>query len=346
MQCVRSPDGLNKEKNIVVGYAKVEKEKEIKSMEKMRFEEFKDAVVKGIKEWLPESFAGAHVSLQVVTKNNDVKLTGLTITSEESNITPTIYLEQFFEKYQDGTDMSEILRKIAEIRVQNEIEGNFDAEQIIDFDRCKKRIFPRLIGFEMNRDLLEQRPHVLIEDLAVVFHIDLGNYDDGSMTVPINNQLSVMWGMDADALYDLAVKNLTDANVGTFNSMTEVMAEMMLPQMIDECDGDHEAAEQILSEMMPPEEKMYVLSKKDRINGAAILLDKNMMKKVIEKVGTDFYILPSSVHECLIVPAEVWMELEDFEAMVQEVNATQVAVHDRLSDHVYRYTAESGIIRA
>ena len=157
--------------------------------EKMRFEEFKVAVLDGIREWLPEQFATAHISLQVVTKNNDIKLTGLTIQSVGSNISPTIYLEEFYRKYQEGMEMPEILKKIADIRMEHEVEGNFDASQITDFARCQDKILPRLIGAEWNQELLENRPHVLIEDLAVTFCIDLGANEDGSMSEHLPHQL-------------------------------------------------------------------------------------------------------------------------------------------------------------
>ena len=151
------------------------------------------------------------------------------------------------------------------------------------------------------------------------------------------------WAVTADYLYELAVSNLTAANVGTFASMNEVMAEMMMPNIIEECGGDREAAEQMLEMMMPPEDKMFVLSNKSKVNGASILLDKQMMQKVIDKVGTDFYILPSSIHECLVVPATQDMEPSDLVAMVREVNQTNVEICDRLSDEIYTYSMDEGI---
>lgn len=311
--------------------------KEVKS-----FEEFKVAVLDGIREWLPEQFATAHISLQVVTKNNDLKLTGLTIQSVDSNIAPTIYLEDFYAKYQEGVEMPEILKKIADIRMEHEVEDDFDASQITDLARCQDKIFPRLIGAEWNQELLENRPHILIEDLAVTFCIDLGANENGSMSVPIHNGLMKIWNLTVDDLYEIAVKNLSDSKVGTFRSMNEVMASMMLPNIIDECD-DEDAAKDMLEMMMPSEDMMYVLSKKDGIYGACILLDKQMMQTVIDRVGTEFYILPSSVHECLVVPASQDMNPSDLVAMVREVNSTTVESVDRLSDNVYTYSAEEGL---
>lgn len=312
-------------------------------MKKMQFDEFCNLVVERVKEFLPEHFEKASVSLQVVTKNNDLQLTGLTIQSVGSNVSPTIYLESFYEKYQEGIEMPDILRRIAEVRMEYEVEGDFEVSQITDFDNCKDKILPRLIGAEWNQTLLEKRPHIIIEDLAVTFYIDLGKHNDGSMSVPIHNDLMNTWAVTADYLYELAVSNLTAANVGTFASMNEVMAEMMMPKMIEECGGDREAAEQMLEMMMPPEDKMFVLSNKSKVNGASILLDKQMMQSVIDRVGSDFYILPSSIHECLVVPASQDMEPDDLVAMVREVNSTTVSNEDRLSNSIYTYSIEEGI---
>ena len=94
--------------------------------------------------------------------------------------------------------------------------------------------------------------------------------------------------------------------------------------------------------MIPPtpDEMMYVLSNEDKLNGAAVLLNDKVMDDITEKLGQDYFILPSSVHEVLIVPKNDQMDLKTLESMVQDVNATQVAPEERLSDHVYAYDAK------
>ncbi|MBR3736039.1 MAG: hypothetical protein IKN07_09160, partial [Lachnospiraceae bacterium] len=68
----------------------------------MNFEEFTQYVKDNIKDFLPEKYADAEVDLQEIMKNNDEKLTGLVIRTEDSNITPTIYLNQYFKEYENG----------------------------------------------------------------------------------------------------------------------------------------------------------------------------------------------------------------------------------------------------
>lgn len=297
-------------------------------MEKMKFDEFSNLIVKRVKEFLPEQFEKASVSLQVVTKANNIKLTGLTISSVQSNVAPTIYLESFYEKYEDGEDVDAILSRIAEVRLEHEVENDFDASFVTDFGRCKHLIIPRLVSADMNVEMLDRRPHTLIDELAVFYCIHLECCKDGTASIAITNDILKMWDIEVEELHELAVNNLSSVLPSTFKGMNEIMMEMT---------G---------MEFPEVDEKMYVLSNIQKVNGASALLDKNIMNIVIERVGTDFYILPSSLHEVLIVPTDAGMDVSDLEAMVQEVNVTQVSIEDKLSDHVFKYSADAGIFRA
>ena len=97
----------------------------------MDYQEFKDEVKDNIKAFLPEEFADADVKINEVTKNNDTKLDALTVTSPDSNISPTIYLNDFFTQYENGRDMDDIMIQIAEIRMDHEVDKSFDVSQIM-----------------------------------------------------------------------------------------------------------------------------------------------------------------------------------------------------------------------
>lgn len=297
-------------------------------MKKMKFEEFTNAIVEKIREYLPETFANAQVELKTVLKNNDLKLTGLTITTAGSNISPTIYLEQFYEKYEDGEEMTNVLRNIADIRVKNEVNDRFDIGQITDFQRVKDHIVPHLIGREWNAKLLQQRPHTLIADLAVTYHILLGHEDDATASAAVTNQMMDAWGTTVEELHSLALSNMTTLLPSEFMSMHDVLKGIM---------GEE------ADEMMPEESPMFVLSNSKRVYGAAALLDKKNMQKIIDLVGKDFYILPSSVHEVIILQAIVQADPACLNAMICDINMSQVAADERLSNHAYRYTLEDGL---
>lgn len=296
---------------------------------KMNFEEFKNAVMNSIKNWLPDTFGSSEVSVSVVTKNNDVKLTGLLIKKVGSAMAPMIYLESFYKEYEGGKGMEQILQKIAKVRMDHDDTDLVDMNMVSELSGCQDKIMPRLIGGNWNKDILENRPHVMISDLAVTFVIDLGMHEEGSMTIPITNEMLKIWGASSEELYAIAIKNLEDSE-GVFVTMFEMLTGLI---------GD------AVPKDMIPEESLYVLTNESKIHGASMLLNKKLMTKVIERVGKDFYIVPSSVHEVLIVPRNDKMRISDLDYLVRDINESQVDVPDRLSDHIYRYT-EEGLISA
>ena len=313
-------------------------------MSKLTFDEFKETVKNEVKEFLPENFHTADIKLKVFEKNNNVRLTGLIIESA-CNMSPTIYIDNFYKKYQEGTDINIILQEIAKIRMEYNVTDDFDVTTVTDFNKCRNKIMPRLIGAEENSEILKVRPHIRIENLAVTFCIDLGENKDGLMSVPVQFELMETWNVTADQLYEIALENLTKADIGVFTPMREILFAGMLSELKEICHGDEEEARRKLDQMIP-DNNLWVLTNKRRVNGANMLLDRSVMEDVIKEVGTDFFILPSSIHECIILPADSGMDSQQLETMVCEVNETQVEKEERLSNSVYRYTLENGITLA
>lgn len=293
----------------------------------MKFEEFANVVVEKIREYLPETFAEASVELKTVIKNNDLKLTGITIRREESNICPTIYLEQYFKAYESGEEMDKILADIADVRVKNDVKDSFDVDRITDFARVKDMIVPRLVNREQNSEALAERPYSVITDLAVTYHILL-SLNKRSASTPVTNDLLKVWGIETEELHELAVRNMSHLIPGTFRGMSVVMNAL--------CGGKTDVLD-------PENEMLFVLSNEGGWYGAAAVLDDKIMKSVIERVGEEFYVLPSSVHELLVVPLNMGMDVGQLKEMVTSINASEVALEEQLSDNVYRYSTEKGL---
>jgi len=218
-----------------------------------------------------------------------------------------------------------VLKKIAELRVNHEYTDEFDVEYISEFSRCKGKIVPRLINAEANQNMLLERPYKEILDLAVTYHILLD--EEGSMSVPITNSLAEKWGVTAEELYEISISNMSTVNPSSFRGINEVMAEMT-GMSVEELE-------------LLGEEKMFVLSNRNKSFGAVALLDKEMMKHITDRFGS-VYMLPSSVHEFLIIMIDENMNVSDLRAMVHEVN-DQVSLEERLSENVYILTIEKGL---
>lgn len=297
------------------------------------FEEFKKAVVDEIREWLPEDLKDAEIELREVIKNNDTKKNGLLIRRAESNMTASIYLEPFYKRYMEGEELELLLKEMVGMRMENEVKESFDLENVLDIKNVKDQILPRLIGADNNTELLKQQPHVFVTDLAVTFEVFLSEEKEEVTSIPVDYGLLEVWGVTEKELYEIAVNNLENKEMGKVISMQKAIMRLWNRE-IDEGTGVDEVSK---------EDFMIILSNRHKINGAAQVLDQKLMKALTEKIGPEFYMLPSSIHEWLIVPDLKGRTKEELDIMVKEVNAAEVLEEEILSDHAYRYTLEDGV---
>ena len=303
----------------------------------MNYEQFKQEIVDNIKDYLNESYENASVDIKQVVKNNGMELDGLVIRKEDENITPNIYLNGLFEEYNDGKSMNEILQNIADLREQADMASiPFSIEDVRDIDKIKDRIECRLVNCENNAEFLEGKPFTQLEDLAVIYSINLGKQDpDNLMSTTVTDMLMADWGISTEELHRIALENLENSGI-QLKSLREQMIELMFP---DGAPNDHS-----MDFMLPPEDagpQMYVLSNSEKHYGAKAVLDTQKMEEIAEKLGGDYVILPSSVHEVLILPNAAEMDRPALEEMVRTVNATEVKPNEVLSDNVYVYDSQA-----
>ena len=307
----------------------------------MEYRDFVEQVKNQIQDFLPVKFADATVEVNPVVKNNDCVLDGLLIKTEESNIAPTIYLNPYFKKIEDGAELDDVLTQIANVYQSYYIGHDMDMSAIMDYEKIKERIICKLINMENNQLFLQDKPYSQMEDLAVVYQILMDKSKNGTSTVTITDKLMEGYGITLDELHDKAIQNMDALQPYCFKGMNEVMAEIYAENIAWEQKISPEEAKKIMMDRMQyiPEE-MYVLSNDTKVNGANAILNDDIRQMIAKQVG-DFYVLPSSIHETLIIPKSSGRELKDLEQMVQEVNQTQVAPEERLSDHVYEYDAKT-----
>lgn len=285
---------------------------------------------------------GYEVNIHEVLKNNGTRLTGITIRAAESKIAPTIYLEVSFERFKAGdATLPVIVSEIISVYESHKTTMSFDASLVTDFSACKERICYKLVNAERNKELLVDAPHIIVcDDLAVIFYILVSNDGEGTATITVRNNMSDLWGVATDELFKIALANTQRLFHGTVKSMASVMMELLADRLDEE--GCREFYDMVVSEDDVP---MYVCTNASKINGAGVILYENLLKDFAQKVGADFYILPSSVHETLLIPVSDQFDVETLRAMVCEVNMTQVAPEEQLSDQVYLYSRECDEIR-
>lgn len=303
----------------------------------MNFEEFINTIKDTIKEYLPEDYRDAEVNILENRKLN-TNYTGLTVTREGDTLAPTINLNNLFDSYSKHPEHSitAVMQEVASV-IQHTPE-TFDIGRIMDYDRVKKNLFMRLSAAEKNKDLLEHAPHIRKEDLAITFHIMLDQSDKGTATTMINDNMMEAYGIDLDQLYQDALLNSPVICPAQIENMGEALSRMMIedmksagapPEVIQEMEKDLKESNK--------DNPMTIITNDRLVDGASAIFYPGVMDLVGERMQGDYFILPSSVHETLVVPDDGRVSLQELTDMVKEVNMTQVSPEDQLTDQVYHY---------
>lgn len=284
---------------------------------------FYESVAESVSEVLG---SGVIVELQEVTKVN-ISLDGLTIRKRNESIAPTIYLNQYFNQFNDGRAMDNIVQDIIRVYENNQPENIMDVfktEDFYDFDKMKEKIVLKVINTERNLDLLEQVPYLDMEGLglSVVFYVSLMTGEQ-SAGILIKNEHLKLWEKTVSDLTSLAEINTNRMHAFTIKSMNEVLSGMFGFE------------EDLIPEDVPA---LYVLTDENKTFGASQLYLKDKIREFAKKNNCDVYILPSSVHELLLLSADFPnLEPSYLKEMVCEVNATQVSEEEFLFDGAYKF---------
>ena len=293
----------------------------------MTYQKFKSQICETLQKALGSQVT---VTIKDIIKNNGTHMDGLTVFSSMSNLSPTIYLNPYFEQYEKGKSLSDICDDILSAYRANKPTGNIDITFFTDYDKVKSRIIYKLVNYERNRELLKNVPHFRFLDLAIVFNCLLLSDFPGNATILIHDHHLSLWGITKDDLYALALKNTPVLLKYDLRNMTDVLKELLAGE--DFCDFPTPPA---------PVCPMYVLSNQYKLNGSGCILYQNLLKNFAERLQSDLYILPSSIHEVLILPAHSSDSYRDLSDMVKEVNASQLSCEEILSDHVYYFSRET-----
>lgn len=296
----------------------------------MNYQEFKQQIVSGLKSQLGSD---ATIAVSDILKNNDTHLDGLTILSPGDNLSPTIYLDYYYRQYELGKPFDAILSDILATYRKNSRSGHIDISFFTDYDKVKSRIILKLVNYERNRKLLSVVPHYRFLDLAVVFHCLLNSGPCGNATILIHNRHLPYWNITKDDLYALAMQNTPRLMHYDLRNMTEVLHGLFPEEEAFSLSAEKDTCCQ-----------MYVLSNQQKLYGSSCILYDNLLQNFANRLECDFYILPSSVHEVLLIPTDNRATGMELSSMVQDVNSSQLSREEILSDHVYYFSREDGQI--
>ncbi len=295
---------------------------------RLTFGEFVDEVRRSIKDYLPEKFADAEVHVDQFQKLNTAYL-GMQVKREDQMVVPNINLNGMYAQYQEqGHTMAAMLTMIAQ---QVQMAPEIRTDWLKDYSQVKDHLFIRVSDAKENEGVLKNAPHKEVDGLAVSYHIAI---EGMQASTPVTYQMMEMYGVTAEQLHADALESTQKLYPVKYASMAEVMQQMMgiEPDMA--------------ADMMPPMEgpQLMVLTNTQGMHGAGALFYPDQLETIAQQMGTDFFVLPSSVHEVLILPDDGSQDLDSLQFMVREINRTEVAPEDRLSDFVYHYDAQDHVL--
>ncbi len=298
----------------------------------MTYEEFKFSIMDRLQTEINDPKT---ISIQPVTRNNGCKLDGLVIMEGGRNVAPTIYLDPFFEEYQSGESFSDLYDKILAVYRQNRPKNDINVRCFTDYENAKERIAFKLIHRQRNEALLKKIPYIPYLDLAIVFYclIDFQN-EAGSGTILIHNTHLDYWHISLQELFENAQKNTPRMLHQSLRDIQDVINE--LTSQLPSANTIPKGA--FVREQSEP--SMYILSNRENLYGAGCLLYQGLLARYARQMNSDFYILPSSVHEVILVPTTSKKDLQKMSDMVESVNASTLLPEEILSDHAYYYSRE------
>lgn len=285
--------------------------------------------VKEVKELLQEQLGdGYELTIHNVRKLNDTQLCGIGVRNKSANIGPIIYLEEYYQHHLNGMSIEEIIGRILntyeEVKCENSVSTEF-----LQWNNVKPKIVMKLINLKENEEYLKNIVYVPFHDLAIVFCVLVEMDSHGCASCVIKNEFLNVWNVTKEEIYEIAKENTP-----------KLLPYNMIPlsSIVDEFDCFNEFLE--LMKFMEIEKEIFILTNKFHTFGTSSILYEDMLETIIKEVGKDFFLIPSSIHEWIIIPNSLY-EKEIIDEIIKEVNDTLLKDDEILGNHCYYYDSET-----
>lgn len=281
--------------------------------------------------------ADYQLTIQSIKKINGITLDGICFKRNNENASPTIYLNSYFKEFECGRTLEDILSDITELLTDKTAANHMDFEELLNQEEVKNRIIYRLINESANQELLADIPHISYPslDLCLIFYVFLPTHDDNLITALIHNRHKKLWNLSDEELFLEAKRNTPHYFPAHIRPLSEVIRDIMKKTF----DSPTEEKEwEGLFESAPLSFPMYVLSNDTCVHGSVCIFYEGILKDFASCCGSDLVILPSSIHEVLIIPYQNDLSIQELSKTVFSVNQEEVPESDRLSNHIYFYS--------
>ena len=269
-----------------------------------------------------------NVSVTEVVKNNGLTLHAINILKKGDNISPSLYIDDF-------VNSSLPLPTIAETLINNYKECIKNTPHIskigIDINKC----YFAIVNAEKNEEYLKTVPHKRFLDLAIIYRVLVDVDDNGIQSFIITNHLFNMSEYNLEELHNAAFENTRKFFPMSLSSLESLMMRLLDLNDIKSmniCSN---------SQVDFTKESIIVLTNQHGVGGANLILYNDIFEELAKQVNSDIFILPSSVHELLLIKASDGFEFSELISMVREVNATELSIDEVLSNNIYKYDRQN-----
>ena len=251
--------------------------------------------------------------------------------TENNPVRPCVYMEEMFAAYTGKMlSLDEIVKIVYEGILQSqEKTEEFDLDSVMEWEQVKPNIIAQVINEKMNEEKLSHLPHRSYLDLAIVYLIETGSDGNEIQTITVTYELLDKWKKEEEDLYNTALKNMNDSANMTFRSMHEIIT-------LDE----------VLSEEDVKGTDMYVFTNRTGIGGASVIINQDFLNLLAILLKGDYVILPSSVHEVIVLPKtdQEW-DFESLAQLVKDCNKLVVLETEVLGEHCYLYDSNTNELK-
>lgn len=248
--------------------------------------------------------------------------------------TPLVRIEHFYTRCSTGFSTC----KTCATEIVECFKGELDRVACmpkLDVSTLLDNVFPTLVSTASNAELLEGTVHREWLDLSIIYRWNVSDCIPGSGgTIRVTPSLLEQIGCSEEQLHERAMENLRTKFACKATHMADLLMEMM--GIVDE-----EEKELFMSDMCPADNVMYVLRNSDMAQASYAMLDTDLLDELATKLEDDLIILPSSIHEVIVVPRMDNDDVSAFSGMVSDINGSEVHEDDRLSYSIYTYNRET-----
>lgn len=240
-----------------------------------------------------------------------------------------IRIDSYYKRYQAGAGMDALAEEILGRCREEATFPEKEIQKLSCWESIKGHIFPKLVNTGKNATLLMDAPHREFLDLSMVYYARIGtDCRETCGTLLILGSHMRHWGIREESLHQAAWKNLNREDKAVFEDLASLLGAYAGPSL------GHGASD------IP---KMYVLGSSSRQNGAVQVCCQRLLKEIAGELNDDFWILPSSIHETLLIPVGHARDAaQELAEIVRQVNTSQLMPEEFLSGHVYHYRRDSG----